>query len=92
MVSNCCKRVLEAVKPAYANKRKDFITSQKPGSREFWQTANSVLDKGKSVIPLLFNDPVVLFSASDKAILFAENFSKNSHLLSVYLLSILELI
>ena len=31
-------------------------------------------------IPPLFNDPVVLFSASDKAKLFAKNFSKNSNL------------
>ena len=27
--------------------------------------SNSVLNKGKSAIPLLFNDAVVLFSASD---------------------------
>ena len=33
-----------------------------------------------SAIPLLFNDPEVLSSASDKAKLFAENFSKNSYL------------
>ena len=31
-------------------------TSQKIGSREFWQIAISVLNKGKSVIPSLFND------------------------------------
>ena len=34
--SNCCKRVLEAAKLAYANKTKESITSQKLGSREFW--------------------------------------------------------
>ena len=45
---------------------------------DFWRNANSVLNKGKSVIPSLFNDPEVLSSASDKAKLFAENFSKNS--------------
>ena len=33
-----------------------------------------------SAIPPLFNGPEVLFSASDKAKLFAENFSKNSSL------------
>ena len=33
--SNCCKRVLEAVKIAYANKTKESITSQKLGSRDF---------------------------------------------------------
>ena len=36
--------------------------------------------KGKSVIPPLFNGPEVLSSASDKAKLFAKNFSKNSNL------------
>ena len=34
--SNHCKRVLEAVKFAYANKTKDSITSQKLGSCDFW--------------------------------------------------------
>ena len=33
--SNCCKRVLEAPKLAYANKKKEFITSQKHGSQDF---------------------------------------------------------
>ena len=78
--SNRCKRVLEAAKLAYAIKTKDSITSQKLGSREFWQIANSVLNKGKSAIPPLFNRPEVLSSASDKAKLFATNFSKNSNL------------
>ena len=49
-------------------------------SLDFWQTANNVLNKGKSVIPPLFNDPEVLPSASDKAKLFAEKFSTNSNL------------
>ena len=77
---NCCKRVLEAAKLAYANKTKQPITSQKLGSHDFWQIANSVLNKGKSAIPPLFNGPEVLSSASDKAKLLAENFSKNSNL------------
>ena len=42
--------------------------------------ANSVLNKGKSAIPSLFNGPDVLPSASDKVKLFAENFSKSSNL------------
>ena len=42
--------------------------------------ANRVLNKGKSAIPLLFNGPGVLSSASDKAKLFTENFSKNSNI------------
>ena len=61
-------------------KQKESITSQKLGSQDFLQIANSVLNKGKSTIPPLFNGPEVLSSASDKAKLFAENFSKNSNL------------
>ena len=75
-VSNRCKRVLQAAKLAYANKTESII-SQKLGSRDFWRIANSVLSKGKSVIPPLFNGAGVLSSASSKAKLFAENFSKN---------------
>ena len=78
--SNRCKRVLEAAKLAYANKTKESITSQKLGSHDFWQIANSVLNKGKSAIPPLFSRPEVLSSASDKAKLFAESFSLNSNL------------
>ena len=78
--SNRCKRVLEATKLASANKTKESITSQKLGSRDFWQIANSVLNKVKSAIPPLFNGPEVLSSASDKAKLFAKNFSLNSNL------------
>ena len=71
--SNRCKRVFEAAKPAYANKTKDSITSQKLGSRDFWQIASSVLSKGKSAIPPLFNGPEALSAASDKVKLFAVN-------------------
>ena len=78
--SNRCKRVLGAAKLAYANKTKESITSQKLGSRDFWRIANSVLKKGKSAIPPIFNGPEVLSSASDEAKLFAENFSMNSNL------------
>ena len=60
--------------------KQESITSQKLGSRDFWRIANSVLNKGKSAIPPLFNGPEVLSSASDKAKLFAENFSLNSNL------------
>ena len=77
--SNRCKRVLEAVKLAYANNTKS-ITSEKLGSRDFWRIANSVLDKDKSAIPPLFNAPEVRSSASDKAKYFSKNFSKNSNL------------
>ena len=78
--NNRCKKVLEAAKLAYANKTKESIISQKFGSRDFWQIANSVLNKGKSAIPPLFNGPDVLSSASDKAKVFAENFFLNSNL------------
>ena len=78
--SNCCKRVLEAAKLAYTTKTKDYITSQKLDSQDLWRIANSVLNKGKSAIPPLFNGSEVLSSASDKAKLFAKNFSKNSNL------------
>ena len=55
-------------------------TSPKLDSREFLRIADSVLNKGKSAIPRLFNGPEVLSSASDKAKLFAKNFSNNSDL------------
>ena len=50
--SNRCKRVLEAGKLAYANKTEESITSQKLGCCDFRRIANSVLNKGKSAIPL----------------------------------------
>ena len=65
--SNRCKMILEAAKLAYANKTKESITSQKLGS--------SIVNKGKSAIPPLFTGPEMLSSASDKAKLFAGNFS-----------------
>ena len=49
-------------------------------SHDFWRIAISVLNKRKSAIPLLLNDPEVLSPASDKTKLFAENFSMNSNL------------
>ena len=55
--NNRCKRVLEVAKLAYANKTKESIISQKLGSRDFWQIANSVLNKGKSAVPPLFSGP-----------------------------------
>ena len=55
------------------------ITSQEPGSQDFWQIANSVLNKGKSAINL-FNTPDMLSSVSDKAKLCAKYFSKRTNL------------
>ena len=109
--STCCKSLLEASKLIYANKTKVFlklpnlymlikqesIISQKLGSRNFWQIANSVLNKGKTAIPRLLNRPDVLSSESDKAKLLAKNISKNSNLVdsgtqvSLCLFSLLEL-
>ena len=78
--SNRYKRVLEAPKLAYAAKTKESITSEKLGSRDLWRISNSVINKGKSAIPPLFNGLEVLYSATDKAKLFAKNFSSNSNL------------
>ena len=60
--------------------KQESITFQKLNSQDFWQIANSVLNKGKSAIPSLFNRPEVLSSASGKAKLYPENFSKYSNL------------
>ena len=87
--------VLETAKLTYANKTKESITSQKPGSCEFWQMADSVLNKGKSAILPLYNDPEVLSSTSDKEKLFAENFLRTLILMTqlfLYLFSFQELI
>ena len=69
----------QIVKFAYANKKK-CITFQKLGSRSSWEITNSVLNKDKFAKPSLFNGPELLCSASAKAKLFGEYFSKNSKL------------
>ena len=51
---------------AHANETKESITSQKIGSRDFWQIADSVLNTDKSAITPIFNDPEVLSSTSNK--------------------------
>ena len=92
--SNRCKRVLEAAKLAYANKTKESTTSKKLGSQDFCPIASSILNKGKSAIPPLFNGPEVLSSASDKAKLL-KIFLRILILMtqvSLYLFSLLELI
>ena len=96
--SNHCKRGLKAAKLAYANKAKESINSQTLGSWDFWQIANSVLNKFESAVPLLFNNLEGFSSASDKTKMFTENFSKNSNLedssisLPAFHFSLLELI
>ena len=77
--SNHCKRVLEAAKLAHANKTKESILPRNLILVTFGDLL-IVSQQGKSAIPLLFNHQEVLSSASDKAQLFAENFSKNSNL------------
>ena len=81
--SNCYKRVLQAAKLPYTNKTKMPFTSRKRGSCKCWRIAKSILNKGKSAIPPLFNGPEALFSAFsalDKAKMFPEIFPKNSNL------------
>ena len=60
--------------------KRESITSQKLGSHDFWRIANSFLNKDESDLSPLFNGPEVLSSPSDKAKLFAKNFSENSNL------------
>lgn len=78
--SNSCKRVIERAKSSYAENILDSIASKSIGSRDFWRISNSVLNRGKSSIPPLFNGPEVLTSSYDKANLFASIFSSNSSL------------
>ena len=61
-------------------KQKSPLPSRNLALVTFVRIANSVLNIGKSTIPPLFNGLEVLFSASDKAKLFVENFSRNSNL------------
>ena len=67
-----------------------MLLKQKRPSR----IANSFVNRGKSVIPPLFNGPEVFSSASDKAKLFAKNFLRTTILMTLvplYLFSLLEL-
>ena len=93
--SNHCRGFLEAAKLAYANKAKESITSQKIGSRDFWQIANSVLNKGKSTIPPLFNGQRCCLLHMIKQNCLLKNFLRTLILMtqvSIYLFFLLELI
>ena len=93
--SNHCKRVLEAAKLAYANKTKESITSQELGSCDFWQIANSVLNKGKSAIPPLFDGRKCCLLHLIKQNCLLKTFLRTVILktqVSLYLFSLLELI
>ena len=74
------ERVLEDAKQQYANSVAGSISTQRLGSRDFWQIANSVLNNNKSSIPPLFHGSEVLTSPQDKANLFGDNFVSNSTL------------
>ena len=76
LASNCWEKVHKLPYLHMLIQQKSPITSQKIGYWDFWQIANSILNKGKSAIPL-FSGLEVLSSASDKAKLFAKNFLKN---------------
>ena len=52
--SNSCKRVLEAAKPAYANKTEGSMTFHKLRFHDVWLIANNIVNKGKS--PIFSND------------------------------------
>ena len=93
--SNCWKRVLEAAKLAYADKTKQSITFQKFGSCDFWQIANSILNKGKSAIPPLFNSPRCSLLHLIKQNCLLETFLRtviSMTQVSLHLFSLLELI
>ena len=81
------KRILKLPNLHMLIKQESITFSQNCGSRDFWRIANSVLNKSKSAILPLFNGLEVLSSASDKAKVFAKNFSNNSNLddLRIYL-------
>ena len=55
-------------------KQKSLSLSRNLTLRTYGKLRTSVLNKDKSAIPPLFNNPEVLSSASDKAKLFAKNF------------------
>ena len=59
--------------------KQESIITQKLGSHDFRRIADSVLNKSKSAVPPLVDCPRIFSSASDKAKLFSENFSKNSN-------------
>ena len=77
--SDSCEIVLEAAKLAYGNKTGESITSHKLGTGDFWRITNSVFNKVNLLYLLYFMTHEMFSFAFDKALLFAKNFSKNSH-------------
>ena len=80
---NPCKKVLEAPKIAYGNKTREFITSQKLGSLDFWQIANSFLFKGKSAIPPIINSTKA-YALSLPFWMGGSHFERTAPILSVF--------
>ena len=77
---NRCKRILEAIKLAYANKTKESITSQKLGSLDFWRIANIVFSAKLNLLYFLSSTARRCYILHlIKINLFAKNFSKNSN-------------
>ena len=64
----------------YAEHVRNNISIQKLATRDFWRTANSVLNNNKSAIPPLFQGPFVASSPKDKTDVFAQQFAANSTL------------
>ena len=71
--SDCCKKVLKAVKLDYTNKTKKSIISPKVGLGDFWRIANRVLNTGESALHYLLNGAEVFLQ-------HLKNFSMNSNL------------
>ena len=72
--------------------KQESITSQKLDLQDFWKIANSVLNKGKSAIPPLFNGPLLHLIKQNYLL---KTFLRTLILMtqvSLYLFSLLELI
>ena len=64
---NHCKKVLKDARSNYAEATRCSVASQLIGSGAFWRICNSVLNRGKSTIPSLFNGTEVLTTSTGKA-------------------------
>ena len=62
------------------SKKKESINSKKIGFWDFWSNDESALNKGKSSVPHLYNDPEMPSSAFCKAKLFVTNLSMKSNI------------
>ena len=60
--------------------KQESITSQELGSQVFCKIANSILKKGKSTMPPLFEGPECCLLLLMKQCYLLKNFSKNSNL------------